>query len=76
MCLLWMLSACNAKNIVMLADGNGSYATARFGYGCLGYGVRSKRFAMIVNDGVVELLNIRESGFESSSAEAIITALK
>ena len=37
--------------------------------------VCSKRFAMIVNDGVVELLNIDESGFESSSAEAIITAL-
>ena len=40
-----------------------------------GMGVRSKRFAMIVNDGVVELLNVDESGFESSSAEAILEAL-
>jgi len=73
----WGKSA-NAENIVMLADGNGSYATAlgldmdASGYGM---GVRSKRFAMIVNDGVVELLNVDESGFESSSAEAIIAAL-
>ena len=73
----WGKSA-NAENIVMLADGNGSYAKAlgldmdASGYGM---GVRSKRFAMVVNDGVVELLNVDESGFESSSAEAIIATL-
>lgn len=73
----WGKSA-NAENILMLADGNGSYTAAlglemdASGYGM---GVRSKRFAMIVNDGVLELLNVDESGFESSSAEAIMAAL-
>ena len=53
----------NAENIVMLADGNGSYATALgLDMDATGFsmGVRSKRFAMIVNDGVVELLSIDE----------------
>ena len=74
----WGKSA-NAENLVMLADGNGAYAKAlgldmdASGYGM---GVRSKRFAMVVNNGVVELLNVDESGFESSSAEAVIAALK
>jgi len=62
----------------MLADGNGTYATALGleldGTG-FGMGVRSKRFAMIVNDGVVELLNVDESGFELSSAEVVLEAL-
>jgi peroxiredoxin len=40
-----------------------------------GMGMRSKRFAIIVNDGVVELLNVDESGFELSSAEAVLEAL-
>jgi peroxiredoxin len=68
----------NAENLLMLADGNATYATALGleldGTG-FGMGVRSKRFAMIVNDGVVELLNVDESGFEISSAEAVLEAL-
>jgi peroxiredoxin len=62
----------------MLADGNATYATALGleldGTG-FGMGVRSKRFAMIVNDGIVELLNVDESGFDKSSAEAVLEAL-
>ena len=62
----------------MLADGNATYAKALGleldGTG-FGMGVRSKRFAMIVNDGEVELLNVDESGFELSSAEAVLEAL-
>jgi peroxiredoxin len=68
----------NAENLLMLADGNGTYATALGleldGTG-FGMGVRSKRFAMIVNDGVVELLNVDESGFEVSSAEVVLEDL-
>jgi peroxiredoxin len=30
---------------------------------------------MIVNDGIVELLNVDESGFDKSSAEAVLEAL-
>jgi peroxiredoxin len=73
----WGKSA-NAENIQMLADGNGTFTSAlgldmdASGYGM---GVRSKRFAMIVNDGVVELLNVDEGEFESSGAEAVLAAL-
>ena len=39
-------------------------------------GVRSRRYAMIVNDGVVEALNVEEPGkFEVSDAETILDAL-
>ncbi len=68
----------NAEHLVMLADGNGDFATA------LGLtldacahqmGMRSKRYAMIVNDGVVELLNIDVKGVDKSSAETILNHL-
>ena len=68
----------NAENILMLADGNGTYATAlglELDGSGFGMGIRSKRFAMIVNDGVVELLNVDEGKFEGSSAEAVLAAL-
>jgi glutaredoxin/glutathione-dependent peroxiredoxin len=65
--------------VVMLADGNGDfmcavgfelYATAN------GLGKRSKRYAMIVDDGVVKTLNVEAPGaFEVSSADAILKAL-
>jgi peroxiredoxin len=68
----------NAENLQMLADGNGTYVTSLGleldGTG-FGMGVRSKRFAMVVNDGTVELLNVDESGFEVSSAEAVLETL-
>jgi peroxiredoxin len=68
----------NAENLLMLADGNGTYVTSLGleldGTG-FGMGLRSKRFAMVVNDGVVELLNVDESGFEVSSAEAVLETL-
>ena len=73
----WGKSA-NAQNIQMLADGNGTYTSAlglQVDASGFGMGVRSKRFAMIVNDGVVELLNVDEGKFESSSAEAVLAAL-
>lgn len=38
-------------------------------------GIRSQRYAMIVNDGVVEVLNIDEKGLETTSSEAILAAL-
>lgn len=68
----------NAENIVMLADGGASFTkavglemdTADFG------GIRSQRYAMIVDDGVVTTLNVEEPGeFEASSADAILAAL-
>ena len=70
--------ASNAEHIVMLADGNGTFTTALgleldgTGYGM---GIRSKRFAMIVDDGVVTLLNVDTGPLEASSAEAVLAAL-
>ena len=70
--------ASNAEHLLMLADGNGTFTAALgleldgTGYGM---GTRSKRFAMIVENGVVTLLNVDAGALEGSSAEAILAAL-
>jgi len=65
--------------VLMLADGNGDFTRAielemdGSGYGL---GKRSRRYAMVVQDGVVKTLNVENPGaFEVSSAEAILKAL-
>ena len=63
---------------MMLADGNGDFTKALdlvLDASVYGMGARSKRFAMIVDDGVVSLLNIDEAALEATSAEAILAAL-
>lgn len=68
----------NAEHLVMLADGNGELTEALgLTMDASGYqmGQRSKRYAMIVNDGVVELLNVDDKGIDKSSAETILAAL-
>jgi glutaredoxin/glutathione-dependent peroxiredoxin len=50
--------------IVMLADGNGDFAKAiglSIDLSGFGLGLRSKRYSMLVKDGVVQQLNIDES---------------
>jgi peroxiredoxin len=66
-------------NILMLADGSAEFTKAvgldddRTG---IGMGVRSRRYAMVVEDGVVKALNVEEPGeFKVSSAEAILELL-
>jgi peroxiredoxin len=57
----------------MLADGNGDYTKAlglELDGSKFGLGKRGKRFSMIVDNGVVKELNIDESGYGSTSAEA------
>ena len=70
--------ASNAEHLLMLADGNADFTTAigltLDGSG-FGMGTRSQRFAMIVDDGVVSLLNVDQAALEGSSAEAILAAL-
>lgn len=65
--------------ILMLADGNGEFARAmgldndssRFGMG-----TRSRRYAALIEDGVVKALHVDPPGrFEVSSAEKILDAL-
>jgi len=70
--------AANAEHLVMLADGNGDFTKALdlvLDASVYGMGARSKRFAMVVDDGVVSLLNIDEAALEATSAEAILAAL-
>lgn len=73
----WGQSA-NAEHLMMLADGNAEF-TAALGLELdgtgFGMGKRSQRFAMIVDDGVVSLLNVDAGALEGSSAEAVLAAL-
>ena len=68
----------NAENLLMVADGNADFSEAlgldvdATGYGM---GVRSKRFALIAEDGVVTALEVDEKGLEKSSAENILSKL-
>lgn len=68
----------NAEHILMLADGNAELTRALgldLDASGFGMGTRCKRFAMIVNNGVVELLNVDSVALEKSSAETILAAL-
>jgi glutaredoxin/glutathione-dependent peroxiredoxin len=60
--------------ILMLADGNADYAKAlglEADFSKFGMGLRSKRFSMIVDDGIVKELNVEAPGeFKVSSAES------
>ena len=63
----------------MIADGNGDLTKAlglEFDGSGIGFGLRSQRFAAIVQNGVVKKLAVDAGGkFEVSSAEAILKAL-
>ena len=65
--------------IMMIADGNADFTRAiglEIDRSEAGMGLRSQRYAMIVNDGVVELLNLEAPGaFEISDAETILSNL-
>ncbi|RKQ69263.1 peroxiredoxin [Litorimonas taeanensis] len=66
--------------VAMLADGNGDF-TKEIGLELdgtgFGMGQRSQRYAMVVNDGVVEQLFVEAPGeFKVSSAEHMLNALK
>jgi peroxiredoxin len=63
--------------ILMLADGNGAFAKAiglDVDLTAPGMGTRSKRYSMIVENGVVTHLNVEtQSGVNVSGAETILT---
>ena len=67
-------------NVLMLADGNGDFAKAvgldLDGSG-LGMGIRSLRYAMIVEDGVMTTLNVEDQPGQAtaSGADAIMKDL-
>ena len=65
--------------VLMLADGSATF-TKQLGLELdltgPGMGIRSKRYAMVVDNGVVKALNVEAPGaFEVSSADAILKAL-
>ena len=68
------------EGLLMLADGNAEFSKAlglEMDATRYGMGIRSKRFALIANDGVVEHLAVEAPGeFSVSSAESILAALK
>lgn len=68
----------NAENLTMIADG-GAALTKALGLvletGDFG-GTRSQRYAMVIDDGVVQLLNVEApNSFEVSKAEVVLQAL-
>jgi glutaredoxin/glutathione-dependent peroxiredoxin len=75
----WGKAQSTDGKVQMLADGNATF-TKELGLEMdgsgFGLGTRSKRYAMVVEDGVVKKLAVENPGaFEVSSAEAILNAL-
>jgi peroxiredoxin len=65
--------------VLMLADGNADFAKAaglEMDASGFGMGLRSKRYAMVVDDGTVKALHVEKPGaFEVSSAEYVLKQL-
>jgi peroxiredoxin (alkyl hydroperoxide reductase subunit C) len=75
----WGKAQNTGEKVLMLADGAAAF-TKQLGLDLdltgPGMGVRSKRYAMLVDNGVVKALNVEAPGaFEVSSAEAMMKAL-
>jgi len=64
----------------MMADGSADFAKANgltFALTARGMGVRSQRYSMLIDDGVVKSLNIEAPGkFEVSDADTLLTQAK
>lgn len=62
--------------IRMMADGSGEFTRKlglEFDLTAAGFGVRSKRFSMLVDDGIVRQLNVEAAGkYETSDAETML----
>jgi glutaredoxin/glutathione-dependent peroxiredoxin len=75
----WGRAAGVGDSIVMLADGNGDLARAlglAFDGSGAGLGVRSRRYAAVIDDGLVTHLGVEPArGVGVSGAEAILAAL-
>jgi glutaredoxin/glutathione-dependent peroxiredoxin len=76
----WAQDTGAAGKIEMLADGSGDFTKAiglEIDLSGFGLGVRSKRYAMLVDNGVVKVLNIDESPpvHDKSSAETLCSMI-
>jgi glutaredoxin/glutathione-dependent peroxiredoxin len=72
----WSKASLADGKVLMLADGNATFATAiglSFDLAVAGMGLRSRRYSMLVEDGVVKQLNVEEkSGVNVSGSETIL----
>jgi peroxiredoxin len=75
----WSRNAGADGKVLMLADGNGDFARAvglEFDLTPHGMGKRSKRYSMIIEDGVVKALNVEDKpGVNVSGADTILSQL-
>jgi len=75
----WGKSAGAEGKIVMLGDGSGEFAHAiglELDRVKESMGIRTQRYSMLVDNGVIKVLNIEQPGvYEVSSAEAMLKAL-
>ena len=75
----WSKDRNAAEGVLMLADGNAEFTSAiglEMDVSGFGMGMRSQRYSMVIDNGVVSSLNV-ESGpvLDVSSAETILEAL-
>ncbi len=76
----WADASGGKGKVLFLSDGNGEF-TKKIGLDFdgsgIGLGLRSKRYAMLVEDGVVKALNLEDSPgvAEESTAEKLLAAL-
>jgi peroxiredoxin len=75
----WGLSQALGDTLTLISDGNAAFANAcglAVDGSAFGMGQRSRRYAMLVEDGVVQELAVEQDGaFEVSSAEAMLARL-
>lgn len=75
----WAEASGNNGKIMMLADGNGEFAKAvglEFDLSSANMGQRSRRYSMLVDNGVVKTLNVEDKpGVNVSGAETMLTQL-
>lgn len=76
----WSKQQGAGDKVLMLSDGNAAFTKAiglDFDGSGFGLGVRSKRYAMLVEDGVVKALNVEEAPgvMEVSDAQSVLSLL-
>jgi glutaredoxin/glutathione-dependent peroxiredoxin len=77
---VWSKASGGKGKVLFLSDGNGEFTTKiglDFDGSAVGLGTRSKRYAMLVEDGVVTALNIEDSPgvADASTAEKLLAAM-
>lgn len=75
----WGMQQNTGDKVTMLADGSGDFTKAigmEFDLSARGLGVRSQRYSMLVEDGVVKTINLEKPGaFEVSDANTLLAQL-